>query len=62
LQKSVTPPSCTETLDRDAHEIKRTEIPHVPQYLDHKSLASTGAYLWVSDAEASAAVQSALSR
>jgi integrase/recombinase XerD len=35
-------------------------IENVRQYLGHKSMASTGAYLKVSDAEASAAVSAAL--
>lgn len=36
--------------------IKNAGIENVRQYLGHKSLASTGAYLKVTDAEASAAV------
>ena len=40
--------------------IKKTGIENVRQYLGHKSIASTGAYLKVNDAQASAAVQAVL--
>jgi len=36
--------------------IRAAGIEHVRQYLGHRSIASTGAYLRVSDAEASAAI------
>jgi type 1 fimbriae regulatory protein FimB len=42
--------------------IKSAGIENVRQYLGHKSLASTGAYLRVTDEEASAAFAAALSR
>jgi integrase len=40
--------------------IKKAGIENVRQYLGHKSIASTGAYLKVSDAEASRAVSAAM--
>lgn len=40
--------------------IKPAGIENTRQYLGHKSMASTGAYLKVTDAEASAAIASAL--
>jgi integrase len=42
------------------HAIRAAGIEHVRQYLGHVSMQSTGEYLKVSDAEASAAVQSVL--
>ena len=42
------------------HTIKRAGIENVRQYLGHRSLASTGAYLRVSDEAASQAVATAL--
>ena len=42
------------------HTIKRAGIENVRQYLGHRSLASTGAYLKVSDEAASQAVAAAL--
>ncbi len=42
------------------HTIKQAGIENVRQYLGHRSLASTGAYLKVSDEAASRAVASAL--
>jgi len=41
---------------RAMHKIKEAGIENVRQYLGHKSIASTGAYLKVSDAQASAAM------
>jgi integrase len=42
------------------HSIKKAGIEGVRQYLGHKSISSTGIYLKVDDAQASAAVQAAL--
>ena len=42
------------------HTIKRAGIENVRQYLGHRSLASTGAYLRVSDEAASQAITAAL--
>lgn len=44
------------------HSIHAAGIENTRQYLGHKSLSSTGAYLKVSDAEASAAMAKALRR
>jgi integrase len=44
------------------HSIKDAGIESVRQYLGHKSISSTGQYLRVDDATASAAVQAALVR
>lgn len=44
------------------HSIKDAGIQAVRTYLGHKSLASTGAYLKLSDGEASLAVQSAIGK
>jgi len=41
------------------HTIKLAGIENVRQYLGHKSISSTGAYLKVSDAEASEAIRKA---
>jgi site-specific recombinase XerD len=41
---------------RALHKIKSAGIENVRQYLGHKSIASTGAYLKVSDEQASAAM------
>jgi len=41
---------------RAMHKIKEAGIENVRQYLGHKSIASTGAYLKVSDQQASAAM------
>jgi site-specific recombinase XerD len=41
-----------------AQSIKTAGIENVRQYLGHKSIASTGSYLRVSDEQASLAVQS----
>ena len=39
------------------HQIKRAGIENLKVYLGHKSIASTGSYLKVNDAEASAAMK-----
>ena len=44
------------------HAIPHAGIENVRQYLGHKSLSSTGAYLRVSDEDASAAIVNALGR
>lgn len=44
------------------HSIKAAGIEAVRVYLGHKSLSSTGAYLKISDGEASSAVQGAIAR
>ena len=42
------------------HSIKQGGIENLKQYLGHKSLSSTGQYLKVDDAQASAAIQAVL--
>jgi type 1 fimbriae regulatory protein FimE len=42
------------------HSIHQAGIHNVRQYLGHKSIASTGAYLRVTDSDASKAIQAAL--
>ena len=42
------------------HSIRNAGIEGVRQYLGHKSISSTGVYLKIDDAQASAAVQAAL--